>query len=170
MTTRARAALATVAAGLLSVAGCAGHSEPRTGADDAAPAAHHATEIPGEQVVRSPIAVTPYERQAFLELAMQPAVATDRTPVLQRWQRDPTVAVTGDPTPADLQHVADAVAAWSLVTGRHVRTTTGAGAVTLHFVPRDQFAAVLGVDEIDPSAVGLSRVSFAPGRRGTIAG
>src|SRR4051794_37399627 len=170
MTTRARATVAIVTAGLLSVAGCAGRSEPRSsGSADSAPAAHHATKVLGEQVLRAPIPVTPYERRAFLEMAMRPAVATDRTPVLQRWVRDPTVAITGDTTPEDVRHVDDAAAAWSLVTGRHLRVTSGtAAAVTLHFVPRAQFATVLGVDKVDPSAVGLSRVSFAPGHRGRI--
>ena len=37
-------------------------------------------------------------------------------------------------------------------------------------MPRAEFAAVLGVDHVDPTAVGLTRVSFAPGRRGDITG
>jgi hypothetical protein len=167
MTTRARAAVAVVAAGLLAAA-CAGRSESRTGAPDGAPAAHHASAVLGEQIVRASIPVTPYERRAFLEMAMQPAVATDRSPVLERWERDPTLAVAGDPTPEDLRHLDDAIAAWSLLTGRHLRITGDHAAVTLHFVPKQQFASVLGVDEVDPSAVGLSRVGFAAGHRGTI--
>lgn len=168
MSTRARAAVAVVAAGMLAAAGCAGGSASRTGSADGAPAAHHASAVLGERVVRSPIPVTPYERRAFLEMTMQPAVATDRTPVLERWERDPTLAVAGHPTPEDLRHLDDAIAAWSLITGRNLRITGDHAAVTLHFVPRAQFATVLGVDEVDPSAVGLSRVGFATGHRGTI--
>ena len=40
----------------------------------------------------------------------------------------------------------------------------------MHFVPRAEFATVLDVDHVDPTAVGLTRVSFAPGRRGEITG
>ena len=83
MTMRARAAVAVVAAGLLAVAGCSGSSAQgrgSKGAADAAAAPHHATRIVGEQVVRAPVAVTPYERQAFLEMAMSFA-ALARDPV-----------------------------------------------------------------------------------------
>jgi len=122
-------------------------------------------------VARATIAVTPYERQAFLELAMEPAVTTDhRRPVLERWSEDPTLAVSGTPTPEDLRQLATSALRWSLITGRRITLTPGPAAVSVRFVPRAQFASVLGVDHVDPGAVGLTRVSFAPGHRGDITG
>jgi hypothetical protein len=113
--------------------------------------------------------VSPYERQAFLEIALQPAVvAGHRRVVLERWTRDPTFAVDGAPTADDLRRLAEAARRWSAITGRHLTVTTGPADVTVHFVPRASFATTLGVDHVDPTAVGLTRVSFAPGHRGTI--
>ena len=117
------------------------------------------------RATRRPIVVTPYERQAFLELAMQPAVGVrGRRAVLERWTADPTLldrrhtdrrtTSGGSPRPAQR---------WSLITGRHLTIVTGPADVAIHFVPRAQFAAVLGVDHVDPTAVGLTRVTFAPG-------
>ncbi len=120
-------------------------------------------------MARATIAVTPYERQAFLELAMEPAVTTDhRRPVLERWSEDPTLAVSGTPTPEDLRQLATSALRWSLITGRRITLTPGPAAVSVRFVARAQFASVLGVDHVDPGAVGLTRVSFAPGHRGDI--
>ena len=115
--------------------------------------------------------VTPYERQAFLELAMEPAVTSSRRrTVLQRWSTDPTLTVTGSPTAEDLRQLATAIGRWSAITGRRLSLTGATAAVSVHFVPRTEFAGVLGVDHVDPTAVGLTRVSFAPGHRGDIAG
>ena len=141
------------------------HSEPA--------AAHAAPEVLGEQATRATIPVTPYERQAFLELAMEPAVTGrlghHRT-VLERWTRDPRFAIVGAPTPEDLRRLTEAAQRWSVITGRRLTLTGGAADVTVHFVARAHFAPVLGVDHVDPTAVGLTRVSFAPGRRGEING
>ena len=117
----------------------------------------------GDGTNRPTIPVTPYERQAFLELAMQPAVVVGhRRMVLERWDHDPTIAITGTPTPEDLRHVTQAAAQWTLITRRHLTVTTGPAAVTLHFVPRAQFSTILDVDQVDPTAVGLTRVARAP--------
>src|SRR4051812_42668605 len=133
---------------LVLAAGCAGTST-RSGSE-APPApepAHAPTKILGDAATRS-IVVTTYERQAFLELAMQPAVRVrGRRAVLERWTRDPTFSIAGTPTVDDLRRIAEAVQRWSLITGRHLTVITGPADVTLHFVPRAQFASVLGVDE-----------------------
>ncbi|MGZ6887041.1 MAG: DUF2927 domain-containing protein [Acidimicrobiia bacterium] len=135
-----------------------------------APAANHRTEVLGRQVARSTIAVTPAERAAFLELAMQPAVASDHgRPVLERWHRSPTVRVTGDATPDDLRRLDEAMQRWSLITGLHLQGTTRAADIVVHFVHRADFATVLQLDHVDPTAVGLTRVTFAPGHPGVIA-
>ena len=47
---------------------------------------------------------------------------------------------------------------------------TGAGDVEVHFVPRAEFARVLHIDEVDPTAVGLTRLRLDPERRGVITG
>ena len=134
-------------------------------------AAHPPSEVLGDGSRPATIAVTPYERQAFLELAMEPAVTTGhRRPVLERWSHDPTLSVTGTPTAEDLRQLTAAAQRWTLVTGRRLTVTAGPATVSVHFVTRDQFASVLGVDHVDPTAVGLTRVSFAPGRRGDITG
>jgi hypothetical protein len=158
--------------GLLVLAtGCAGTST-RSGSE-APPAPEPArgpTKVLGDAAARS-IVVTPYERQAFLELAMQPAVRVrGRRAVLERWTRDPTFSIGGTPTIDDLRRIAEAAQRWSLITGRHLTVVTGPADVTIHFVPRAAFAGVLGVDDVDPTAVGLTRVTFAPGQRGVIAG
>lgn len=179
MTARSRSAAtrACLIGLLVLVAGCAGSStrtsSDRTSGDrPAAPVpAHTPPEVLGDQATRATIAVTPYERQAFLELAMQPAVGLrGHRVVLQRWTRDPSFAIAGTPTPADLDRVHEAAQRWGFITGRHLTITTGPADVVVHFVARDQFATVLGVEHVDPTAVGLTRVSFAPGRRGDITG
>jgi hypothetical protein len=114
--------------------------------------------------------VTPDERRAFLELAMEPAVALARPSVLPRGCRDPTITISGAATPDDLRRFVEAVQRWSVITGRRLVLTSGAADVAVHFVPRDRFAAVLGADDVDPTAVGLTRVSFRPGHRGEISG
>jgi len=153
-------------------AGCASASDrARHGTEPAPAAAQPSTEVLGARTTRATIAVTPYERQAFLELAMEPAVTSDhRRPVLERWSRDPALAVTGAPTPEDVRQLAASAQRWSLITGRRITVTLGPAPVTVHFVPRAEFASVLGVDHADPGAVGLTRVSFAAGRRGDITG
>jgi hypothetical protein len=174
MTTRSRPRVtrACVIVLLVLAAGCAGTTTHTSSDRPAAPVPAHAPpEVLGDQATRSTIAVTPYERQAFLEIAMEPAVnLRQHRAVLQRWARDPTFAVAGTATADDLRRVTEAAQRWSFITGRHVTITAGPADVVIHFVPRAEFAAVLGVAHVDPTAVGLTRVSFAPGRRGDITG
>ncbi|MBK5287885.1 MAG: DUF2927 domain-containing protein, partial [Acidimicrobiia bacterium] len=139
-------------------------------------AANHAapfadgTEVLGTQLDRrGPITVTPEEYDSFLEMAMTPAVrGARRSTVLQRWARNPTVQVLGTPTADDLRRLAEAANRWSLITGRRITVTAAPGDITIRFVPRATFATELGVATVDPTAVGLTRVAFAPNRRGTI--
>jgi hypothetical protein len=171
MSRRRRAGLTATCVALLVVVAACTSDTPRARSAGTPVAAHPSTEVLGEQASRDPIAVTPYERQAFLELAMEPAVTTaHHRPVLERWTHDPTLTVTGAPTAEDLRQVTTAAQRWSAITGRRIAVTPGPAAVTLHFVPRNAFAAVLGIDHVDPTAVGLTRISFAPGRRGDIEG
>ena len=108
---------------------------------------------------------------AFIELALESAVpSTSHRAVLERWARDPTVHVAGAPTPADLMHLDEARQRWSLMTGLHITETAGTGDVTVHFVPRAEFGKTLGVDHVDPTAVGLTRVRLEAGRPGVIDG
>lgn len=136
-------------------------------------AAHaHRTEVAGKRLNRTDtIAVTPYERQAFLEITLHSAVAVpDRNPVLGRWSRDPHLGVTGDPTAEDLRRIVEAAERWSLITGLTITVGTEPADVQLHFVHRTEFATVLQTEPVDPTAVGLTRVTFAPNHRGTIDG
>lgn len=130
------------------------------------------TEVLGKQLNRrTTIPVTPYERQAFLELALTPAVAVPtRHPVLQRWTRNPRLRVTGDPTPEDLQRLAEAAQRWGFVTGLTIKVSNLPGDVDVHFVHREDFGHVLGVDHVDPTAVGLTRLTIDPTHRGAISG
>ena len=134
--------------------------------------AKNATQVLGDTLARdASISVSPYERTAFLEIALKPAVVTPtRHPVLSRWIRSPRLRIMGDPSPDDLRRVADAVTAWNLITGLHMSAGTQPGDVEIHFVPRADFARVLGVDTVDATAVGLTRMRFDPERAGVIAG
>ncbi len=146
---------------------------PRVAADHAGRAqdAKDATQVLGNSVTRgTTISVSPYERKAFLEVALAPAVATSAPPVLSRWTRSPRLRISGDPTPEDLRRLADAITSWSVITGLHMTAGTGRGDIIIHFVPRADFAEVLHVENVDPTAVGLTRLRFDPERPGTIDG
>lgn len=138
-------------------------------ANRAAPVAD-GTEVLGRQLDRrSPITLTPDEYDAFAEMVTTPAVpGARRSTVLSRWVRNPKVQVLGTPTEEDLRRLAEAAAQWGLITGLRI-TITGANAdIVMRFVPRASFARELDVATVDATAVGLTRVAFAPDRRGTI--
>ena len=176
-----RSRLGVLAATLLILgSGCGRDATARANHGQHAPAAaaNHAdraavgTEVLGRRLDRrKTIAVTPTERAAFLELALTPAVAVpSRHPVLQRWTRNPALRVTGDPTPEDLQRLAEAAQRWGFVTGLTIAVSDRPGDVDVHFVHRADFAHVLGVDHVDPTAVGLTRLTIDPTRPGAILG
>ncbi len=146
-----------------------------------APAANRAvaakaTEVLGRRLdrnaaVAAPIAVTPYERDAFLALALRPtSELAKRRPVLQRWVKGPRLRVIGDPSPEDLVRLAEASQRWSISTGLGIEVSTQPGDVDVHFVHRADFARVLEVDQVDPTAVGLTRLRIDPRRSGVIVG
>ena len=151
-----------------------GAAEPsaRDAAANHAPGAAGATAVLGAQLDRrSALAVTPYEQQAFLELALTPATASsNRRPMLERWSANPTIHIGGNPTPADLDQVAQSAERWSLITGHPMTVVTGPGTVDMQFVHRADFARVINADDVDPTAVGLTRVTLDPKRRGVITG
>ena len=162
---------------LLAACSGSGRSESSATTDPSADAAANqaapiadGTEVLGRQLARrGPIPVTPEEYDAFLQIAMTSAVpGASRTAVLQRWVRNPTIQVLGTPTDDDLRRLAEAADRWGLITGRRLRITGAPGDIAIHFVPQATFAAELGIATVDPTAVGLTRVAFAPGRRGTI--
>ncbi len=161
-----------VACGTDRVAPEAGSTKPTS--DLAANGAANAnrTEVAGERLARTDtIAVTPLERRAFLEITLRSAGSEpDRNPVLARWNRDPRLGVTGNPTPQDLRRIAEAAQQWSLMTGLTITVGTESADVQLHFVHRAEFATVLQTEQLDPPAVGLTRVTFAPNHRGIIDG
>lgn len=126
------------------------------------------TEVLGRQVDRTPIALTPEEYDAFLQMTLTPAAAGARRSVLQRWDRDPRVQVLGSPTGEDLRRLADAATRWGMITGLRITVTGGPADIVIRFVPQQTFATELGVATVDTNAVGLTRVAFAPDRRGTI--
>ncbi len=126
------------------------------------------TEVLGRQIDRTPIALTPEEYDAFLQVALTPAAVGARRSVLQRWTRDPRVQVLGAPTEEDLRRLAAAATSWGMITGLRITLTGGPGDIVIRFVPQPTFATELGVATVDTNAVGLTRVAFAPGRRGTI--
>lgn len=165
-------------AGVLAFVVACGASHADGRATATSPAANHATRaahgarVLGRLVTRSAtIAVTSYEQRAFLELTLTPAVtAPERHPVLERWVRNPRVHLSGHPTPEDLQRVAEATQSWSLITGLTITATPGPAEIEVHFVPRADFAHVLGTDHLDPTAVGLTRVTLDPKHPGVITG
>lgn len=160
--------------------GCGRSAEPRAteaNRGEAAAANHptrapDGTEVLGRALERgSTIPVTAYERQAFVDLALTPAVAVpSRDPVLQRWVRNPRMRVTGDPTPEDLQRLAESAQRWGFITGLKIRVSPEPGDVDIHFIHRADFAHVLHIDHVDPTAVGLTRVTVDPERPGVITG
>lgn len=176
--TRAAALTATVAVILV---GCSDLAEPdRASSRSQRPpvAANRAArptpdaEVRGEQLTRGEsISVAPYERRAFLEIGLEaPGVVAGRRSELNRWARDPRLQITGDPTVEDLRRLGDAVSQWSFITGLRITVGSAPAPVVVHFVPRAEFAAVLETDEVDPTAVGLTRIEVDPKRPGTIVG
>lgn len=117
------------------------------------------------------ISVSPYERSAFLEIALPIPTTEGSEPVLGRWRRDPRIRITGTPTGDDLRHVAEAVIRWNLITGLHMTVAqSGRADVVVHFVPRQEFASVLGTEAVDRTAVGLTRLQFDPEHPGVVEG
>lgn len=129
-----------------------------------------ATEVLGATGQR-PISVTPFERTSFLEVAVPAPIRHGRAPVLHRWVRSPSLRIVGATTGDDLRRVGEAVDRWNVITGlRMTAGGSGDAAIVMHFVPREQFARVLGIDRADPTAVGLTRLTLDPDRRGVIRG
>ncbi len=96
---------------------------------------------------------------------------TGRVPGINRWTRSPRLRIVGASTSDDLRRVGEAVDRWSMITG--LRMTAGASGpadIVMHFVARRDFAEVLGIDRADPTAVGLTRLTIDPDRRGVIRG
>ena len=145
---------------------------PRDPAANHVPRADKATRVFGTQLDRrSTIAVSPYEQQAFRELTLTPATpGDDRETVLERWIANPTIHLSGDPTPEDLTQVDRATQQWSMITGHPMTVVTGPGTVDIQFVHRADFGRVIQADHVDPTAVGLTRVTLDPSRRGVITG
>ncbi len=174
--TRSCALLCIFTVGVTACGGAASRPASSTRSRDAAaanhPAAPKTADVLGRQLDRrATIAVTPYERDAFLELALRPTATTSaRTPVLQRWARNPQLHVTGNPSPEDLMRVAASAQQWSLIIGRTITVSTQEGDVDIHFVDRADFAQVLAVEHVDATAVGLTRLRIDPRRAGVIAG
>lgn len=161
---RARVTTAASVA-LLLLAACAGS----TGSGDATTAPNRRTEVLGRRVARPTVTVTPEEKAAFVEMTLVPAVAgTRHEAFLERWTRDPSVAVTGAPTPADTAHVNEALQRWALITGLRLHVAAEDPDITLHFVPRAEFGSALRIRQVDPTAVGLTRLTLDPRRRGVI--
>lgn len=159
----ARVAAALVA--VLLVAACSGSAE----AGDAATAPNRRTEVLGRRVTRPTVAVTPDEKAAFVEMTLVPAVAgADHEAFLERWTRDPSVSVTGAPTPTDTAHLNEALQRWALITGLRLHVVAKDADIALHFVPRAEFGSTLRLDHVDPTAVGLTRLTLDPRRRGVI--
>ena len=174
--TRRRALFCILALGTAACGGGRGHSAGSTPPQDPTAANHAAAAKPvdvlGRQLDRrATITLTPYERDAFLELAIRPAATTStRTPVLQRWIRNPQLHVIGNPSAEDLVLLAESARQWSLIIGRNITVSPQAGDVDVHFVPRADFARVLAVEHVDATAVGLTRLRIEPRRPGVITG
>ncbi len=174
--TRRHVVLCLIALGTAACAGAGSHPAASTRTPDQTAANHaaaaKATDVLGRQLDRSAtLEVTPYERDAFLELALRPVTtATTRPSVLQRWARDPVLHVTGSPSAQDLVQLAESAQRWSVITGLNITVSPGAGTVDISFVPRADFARVLAVEHIDATAVGLTRLRIDPRRAGVIVG
>ncbi len=166
----APAAVIALLAGCGTGGSTAAGTEPTPAANRAGPGG--ATKVLGRRLERgATIAVTPYEQQAFLELTLTPATPTaGRKPILERWQGNPTIHLSGDPTPEDLIQVAESARRWSAITGHAMTVVTGPGTVDMRFVHRADFGRTIHTDDVDPSAVGLTRVTLDPKRRGVING
>ena len=174
--TRRRGLLCLLALGTAACGGAGSHPaasarpQDQTAANHAAAA--KATDVLGRQLDRrATLSVTPYERDAFLELALRPAaIASTRTPVLQRWVRRPQLHVTGNPSAEDLLRLAESAQRWSLIVGLNIRVSPQTGNVDIRFVHRADFARVLEVEQVDETAVGLTRLRIDPRRAGVITG
>ncbi|MEO6467881.1 MAG: DUF2927 domain-containing protein [Acidimicrobiia bacterium] len=174
--TRRRVLLYLLAFGTAACGDAGSHPAASTRAQDQSTANHaaaaKATDVLGRQLDRSAILeVTPYERDALLELALRPATsAATRPSVLQRWTRSPVLHVTGSPSAEDVVQLAESAQRWSVITGLNITVSPGAGNVDISFVPRADFARVLAVEHVDPTAVGLTRLRIDPRRAGVIVG
>ena len=173
--TRRRVLLCLLAFGTAACGGATSHPAASTRAPDDTSANHaaaKATDVLGRQLDRSAtLEVTPYERGAFLELALRPVTtATTRPSVLQRWVRSPVLHVTGSPSAEDLVQLDESAQRWSVITGLNITVSPGAGNVDVSFVPRADFARVLAVEHVDATAVGLTRLRIDPRRAGVIVG
>ncbi len=174
--TRQRAVLCLLALGTAACGGARSHPAASTRTQDHTAANHaaaaKATDVLGRRLDRSAtLEVTPYERDAFLELALRPAATgTTRPSVLQRWVRSPVLHVTGNPSAEDSVHLAESAQRWSLITGLNITVSPVAGNVDISFVPRAAFARALDVENVDATAVGLTRLRIDPRRAGVITG
>lgn len=113
---------------------------------------------------RTPIVVSAYEEQAFLEMAVHDGGgdlgATRAAETLQRWDHDVTFAVTGSPTPDDLARVEENAAALSeLMAPLRVSLVERVhdADVVVHFVARNQFASILETTDFPTDADGIAQ-------------
>ncbi len=107
------------------------------------------------------IAVTPYERLAFLEMGVHDrsgrrAVARDDAEV-EKWTRDVHVTIEGPATAADREQVQQTVAALAPLMAPRRVVFGGGRDVTVHFVPHADFATVLGSGDFPAYADGVTR-------------
>lgn len=109
------------------------------------------------------IVVTPFEQLAFLEVAGHRRgddAGGSRPAALEKWTRDVTVTIDGPATPADVAQVERTVAALDLLMAPR-RITLGppgaSGDIVVRFVPRAEFARVLGSADFPDRADGVAR-------------
>ncbi len=172
---RRRALLCLLALGTAACGSAGSHPAASARPQDQAAANHASTakasDVLGRQLDRrATLAVTPFERDAFLELALRPATTSTRTPVLQRWARSPQLHVTGNASAEDLVRLAESAQRWSLIIGLNIAVSPQAGNVDIHFVPRADFGRLLEVEHVDATAVGLTRLRIDPRHAGVITG
>ncbi|MBM3673717.1 MAG: DUF2927 domain-containing protein [Actinobacteria bacterium] len=113
---------------------------------------------------RTPIVVSAYEEQAFLEMAVHDGggdlEATRAVQTLQRWDHDVTFAVAGSPTADDVTRVHENAATLSeLMAPLRVTVVNRVhdADVAVHFVAREQFARILDTTDFPADADGIAQ-------------
>lgn len=119
---------------------------------------------------RTPVVVSVFEKLSFLEMAVHDGGGdldlTGAAPTVQRWDHDVTIGVTGTTTPDDLLRVQENAAALSELIAPLTVTTTDRVSdadVLVHFVPRTEFAKMLGTHEYPADADGIAQPQVRDG-------
>lgn len=108
------------------------------------------------------VTVSPAELLSFVEVAINNGKG-DTAPehggprVANKWIRDVHVDIDGAPTPVDREHVQSTAVALSLLMAPRRVVVGGRADVHLHFAPKAQWPALLGMSDYPPDADGVAQ-------------